>query len=494
MYNVVVVQEENMGFLKKKVDNKLLNALIYLKEEDYEKASPELRKLYDCLTDTHNGVEDILKKNLSSLIYTNGLDMQVNAQMGTLTGMVDHVNDATQIILEVAKNTASVADEVRIQQENLTITIAETASDSDKVYAKIEEGQQELNSIKGLSEETMDMSRQTESDMNALQGVVNQMNEVIAGINSISSQTNLLALNASIEAARAGEAGRGFAVVAEEIRKLAEETQQMTATMATFLDNIREASQKSTVSATNTVNSLNTMTEKIDSIWNINEANMQDMKQIANNMTSFAAASEEINSSMIELGGQTSEVSNQCEQLLETTEQIGGVAEKVKTTIQPFYNLQFELDQSINMVRTLDKYPAFRRDDRTIYMYVTWIMVTHYNWVTDLGNMIDTNECMPLQMDPKKSTFGRVYPVFEPNEEEAKPIWKKIGQNHKKSYELGKKAYDALSRGNCGEVKNVHGELKKIAQQMDRDIQAVLAIRVKADYSELGSQIRTLLK
>ena len=60
--------------------------------------------------------------------------------------------------------------------------------------------------------------------MNTLLDVVNHMNEVIAGINSISSQTNLLALNASIEAARAGEAGRGFAVVAEEIRKLAEQT------------------------------------------------------------------------------------------------------------------------------------------------------------------------------------------------------------------------------------------------------------------------------
>lgn len=483
-----------MGFLKKKVDNALVEDLLNYKEADYGKGSAELQNLYECLTDAHNGVEDIFKKNLSSLIYTNGLDIQVNAHMSKLTGMADHVNDATQIILEVAQNTASVADEVRIQQENLTVTIAETASDSDKVYAKIEEGQQELNSMKGLSEETVEMSKQTETDMNALLGVVNQMNEVIAGINEISDQTNLLALNASIEAARAGDAGKGFAVVAEEIRKLAEQTQQMTATMGQFLENIRVASQKSTVSATNTVKSLNAMTEKIDSIWDINETNMQDMRQIANNMTSFAAASEEINSSMVELGSQTAEVSNQCEQLLETTEQMGGVTEQVKTTIQPFYNLQSELDQSINMVHSLDKYPAFHREERTIYLYTSWSMTTHLGWVKALGAMLDAGQVSPIELDPKKSTFGRVYPVLEPYAHEVKEreIWARVAEAHKKSYELGNKVYNAISRGNMGDARQTYAEIQKLGDQIARDVATVRDSRVKSDFSELAAQLKMM--
>ena len=483
-----------MGFLKKKVNNELVMALYELQKADYEKGSVELQKVYECLNDAHTSVEDVFKKNLSSLVYTNGLDIQVNHHMNNLTNMAGQVNDATQIILDVAKNTADVAEEVRVQQEQLTITIGETATDSDRVYSKIEEGQNELTNIRSLSEETMDMSKQTENDMNALLDVVNHMNEVISGINAISNQTNLLALNASIEAARAGEAGRGFAVVAEEIRNLAEQTQEMTATMANFLESIREASQKSTKSATDTVNSLNMMSEKIGIIWGINEENMGNMKQITSNMTSFAAASEEINSSMVELGNQTVEVLNQCEQLQETTEQMGGLTDKVTTAIKPFYNLQFELDQSINMVHALDKYPAFHRDERTIALYVSWIGVTHLNWITELGNMIDTREAVPIELDPKKSTFGRVYPVFEPYEAEVRPIWKKLGENHKKTYELGRKAYEAMSKNNYGEAKNIHAEIKKLGQEFDKDIQKVLDMRIKSDFSELRGQMRSMLK
>ena len=103
----------------------------------------------------------------------------------------------------------------------------------------IHNSEKELTTITELSTSAISNAKDMKADIQGLIAVIQDVNEAVRAINSISSQTNLLALNASIEAARAGDAGRGFTVVAEEIRELANETKSLTGKMDAFLTSIQ---------------------------------------------------------------------------------------------------------------------------------------------------------------------------------------------------------------------------------------------------------------
>ena len=481
-------KEKFMGLGKRKIEEHYIEGLNQLKELNYSYASPELKKLYNTLKVAHDGIEDVFKKNMSSLLYVSGLDLKVSHHMDALQDMTAGVDNATGIIADAARNASVVADEVSGQHEQLTNTITTVAENSDNVYEKIERGQDALTDIKELSNVTIEASRQTEADMVELGEVINRINEVINGINEISSQTNLLALNASIEAARAGEAGRGFAVVAEEIRKLAEQTQGLTSTMGTFVDNIRVAAEKSTQSATNTVTALNSMTEKISGIWDINEENMKGVKEIANDVTSLAAVSQEISSSMHELETQTIQISEQCEQLTDTTAMMGGIADKVVETVQPFYQVIKELNMATHTIHDMGDSAVFQREERTYYLYMKWMAMTPKNLLESFREIMDNQKMQPIQLEAKDSVFGQIYEVLTPNKPEALPIWEKVGEMHVELYEKAKELYRLCQAGNYATGESLYDKMVEIADQITASIEEILKIQVKTDFSALFQQ------
>ena len=256
-----------------------------------------------------------MNKDIQAIMQISSLDLTLNYVTDEMHQISESIAEGTRIIHASAEECSSVAGQVNEQHEELTNTIIHAAEDTDEVYKKIESGQNELSLIKDLSIKTIDESKEMQKDMDELLNIISHMNEVITGINAISSQTNLLALNASIEAARAGEAGRGFAVVADEIRQLAEQTQKLTANMGDFVERIKDASQKSAKSVTTTIESLDTVTDKIGQVWVINNENQQNVSRINNSISSLAAVSEEISSSMVEMEAQAVNIKEQCHNL-----------------------------------------------------------------------------------------------------------------------------------------------------------------------------------
>ncbi|MGI5997307.1 MAG: methyl-accepting chemotaxis protein [Lutispora sp.] len=110
----------------------------------------------------------------------------------------------------------------------------------------------------GVLKELLDKTEQTKKAVSAVAQTIVDTKEstesigaTVEMINTIAEQTNLLALNASIEAARAGEAGRGFAVVAEEIRKLAEQSNQFTDKIAGIIASLTQKTLRAVSSMEN---------------------------------------------------------------------------------------------------------------------------------------------------------------------------------------------------------------------------------------------------
>lgn len=209
----------------KKTDRAGLQAVLELKNVDYSK-DPEIQQLYTRLVNGRSQFGQILAKNASASLQIAEVVDALKDYNSKMESVSQQIAQASEDATQSASESSRVAGEVSNQHEELTNTILSASEESAAIYKNIEEGQQELTAIRDLSDKTISESSTMKQNMEKLFDIISNMNEVIEGINSISSQTNLLALNAAIEAARAGEAGKGFAVVADEISNLAAESRK----------------------------------------------------------------------------------------------------------------------------------------------------------------------------------------------------------------------------------------------------------------------------
>ncbi|WP_440056394.1 methyl-accepting chemotaxis protein (plasmid) [Pseudoalteromonas sp. T1lg65] len=163
----------------------------------------------------------------------------------SVNSLVDQTQDTLSMYSDQSKRTDNVATAINelsssaIEISNSANHASELASIANKQSV---DSQTALNAnieeIASLTEK-MSQAQTTVDSLDRLSGSIGQVLEVIKGV---SEQTNLLALNAAIEAARAGEAGRGFAVVADEVRQLAQRTQESTQEIETTIAELQQGS------------------------------------------------------------------------------------------------------------------------------------------------------------------------------------------------------------------------------------------------------------
>lgn len=257
------------------------------------------------------GVTQIASAAEQLSAVTEQTSVGVNSQRVETDQVATAMNEMANTVQEVARNA---------QQASVAATHADQqAREGDKVVGEA------IDQIEQLAAEVANSTLA----MNQLKLESEKIGGVLDVIKSVSQQTNLLALNAAIEAARAGEAGRGFAVVADEVRSLAQRTQesteeieeliaalqQGTQQVATTLDNSRTLTDNSVNLSRRAGSALEQITRTVSTIQDMNlqiatagEEQSTVAEQISRSVVSVrdiseqtAAASDETAASSVEL-------------------------------------------------------------------------------------------------------------------------------------------------------------------------------------------------
>ncbi len=278
-----------------------------LRKDELGQLQASMQRMTQGLRELIGGIGDGVTQIASAAEELSAVTEQTSA------GVTNQKVETDQVATAMNQMTATVHDVARNaeQASEAAVMADQQAREGDRVVSEA------VAQIERLASEVANSSEA----MSQLKGESDKIGSVLDVIKSVAQQTNLLALNAAIEAARAGEAGRGFAVVADEVRSLAQRTQQSTEEIEELIAGLQSGTQRaasvmdssrqltdSTVELTRRAgSSLENITRTVSSIQAMNQ-------QIATAAEEQTAVAEEINRSVInvrDISDQTSAASEQ---------------------------------------------------------------------------------------------------------------------------------------------------------------------------------------
>jgi len=223
---------------------------------------------------------------------------------------VQEISRSSNYVANTVEATTASIEEVSTSAQTIADRSMTAAKDSSGAANVATSGRQAVTETIGTMESIKDEVMALEDLIENLNSASKQIGEIVNTITNIAHQTNLLALNAAIEAARAGEHGQGFTVVAEEVRKLAEESEEAAEDIGKKIKGMLEKTG-------NAVQTIGKGTAKV--IEGVTVANVA-----GNNLTLIVNSVTSVNKMIQEISNASSEQSSNIESLRKSIESISG--------------------------------------------------------------------------------------------------------------------------------------------------------------------------
>ncbi|WP_421134220.1 methyl-accepting chemotaxis protein [Alteromonas sp. A079] len=232
-----------------------------------------------------------------------------------LAALVEQSKKGVAIQLGETEMVAASVEELSVSIAEVSRNTVETRDASTSAMASLKENMDRADLAAGNIKLLVKLIRDSQNVISTLQNEVGLINSLLSDITSIADQTNLLALNAAIEAARAGEAGRGFSVVADEVRALANRSQESTHKISSIVDRMNDASslsvkemEKASTAADGGIHLVDLVTTAMNELSHI-------ISQVSAMAETVATATEEQNATSDSVSGNVNSIAEQAEEL-----------------------------------------------------------------------------------------------------------------------------------------------------------------------------------